>query len=225
MDNRSGARTLYVTACTVLVALRLGCDAAELSVTVEDVTGKALAGSVVIAEPGAAAPRVRARAGLKAVMDQRNLQFVPEVLIVQTGTAVEFPNSDQVRHQVYSFSAARKFELGLYKGRTPAPVLFDKPGLVTLGCNIHDDMLAYIWVTDSPWFGISDALGAVHWHDLSPGDYTVRIWHPRLAESADELVQHVTVSEQAAGTVHLRLRHGLRPAPRRAGTDTRWDDY
>ncbi len=81
------------------------------------------------------------RPGQKAIMDQRNLAFVPDVLVVQTGTAVDFPNSDQVRHQVYSFSDAKTFQLALYAGRAHAPVVFNRAGLVTLGCNIHDSML------------------------------------------------------------------------------------
>ena len=104
---------------------------------------------MVIAEPTVGG--LKPAQGQKAIMDQRKLMFVPDVLVVQTGTAVDFPNSDQVRHQVYSFSGAKTFELALYAGRAHAPVVFDRSGLVTLGCNIHDSMVGYIWVTDSPW--------------------------------------------------------------------------
>lgn len=94
-----------------------------------------------------------------AIMDQRNKQFVPSVLAVRSGTAVKFPNSDDIRHHVYSFSPTKRFELRLYKGTPSEPVLFDKPGVVVLGCNIHDWMVGYVYVTDDPWFAVSDEQG------------------------------------------------------------------
>jgi plastocyanin len=86
-------------------------------------------------------------------MDQRNREFVPHILVVQVGTWVDFANCDTVSQQVYSFSPAKRFQLPLYRGAVHPPVLFDQPGVVTLGCNIHDSMLGYIYVADSPWFG------------------------------------------------------------------------
>ena len=106
---------------------------------------------------------------LKANMDQRGQKFAPHVLAVHTGTQVRFPNSDNIRHQVYSFSAAKRFELRLYEGTPTDPLLFDKPGVVVLGCNIHDWMLGYIYVTDDPRFGVSDAQGHVRLDDLPAG--------------------------------------------------------
>ncbi len=214
---------LYVTGCTLLVMPRLAEAAGELSVTVSSATGAAVAGVVIIAEPLKSG--ARPRAGQKAVMDQRNLMFVPEVLIVQTGTAVDFPNSDQVRHQVYSFSGAKKFELALYAGRPQAPVIFDRAGLVTLGCNIHDNMLGYIWVTDSPWYGQSDASGRLQLHDLPPGDYTVRIWHALLDESGPQLEQRITVPDNQATAASFSLRRPLRAAVHNHGADKKWEDY
>ena len=86
-------------------------------------------------------------------MDQRGSQFVPHVLPVQAGTSVTFPNSDQIRHQVYSFSASKRFELPLYAGTSASPIRFDQPGIVVLGCNIHDWMIGYVVVLDTPYFG------------------------------------------------------------------------
>jgi len=213
-----------VTVCTVLAGLRVATAGGGLSVTINGATGAAIEGAVVIAEPlqGAAHPRPGQKL---AIMDQHNLRFVPEVLIVQTGTAVDFPNSDQVRHQVYSFSAAKKFELALYAGRAHAPVVFDTAGLVTLGCNIHDNMLGYIWVTDSPWYGRSDAGGHLQLRDLTPGEYTVRIWHALLNESGPELVQRVAVSDNQISAANFRLQRALRAPTHNHGTDKQWADY
>ncbi len=223
MHSRSALLLLYVTACTLLVMPRLAEAAGELSVTLSSASGAAVEGAVIIAEPlkGGARPR----AGQKAVMDQRNLMFVPEVLIVQTGTAVDFPNSDQVRHQVYSFSGAKKFELALYAGHPQAPVIFDRAGLVTLGCNIHDNMLGYIWVTDSPWYGQSDASGRVQLHDLAPGEYTVRIWHALLNESGPQLEQRINVPDNQVTAASFSLKRPLRAPMHNHGADKKWEDY
>ncbi|MBS0388030.1 MAG: methylamine utilization protein [Proteobacteria bacterium] len=210
-------------ACTVLAAPAQAAAAAALQVTVTGADGKPVEGAVVIAEPvgGAAHPAVNA----KAVMDQRNLMFVPDVLVVQTGTAVDFPNSDQVRHQVYSFSSAKPFQLALYAGRAHAPVVFDHAGLVTLGCNIHDSMVGYIWVTDSPWFGRTSANGTLQLRDLAPGEYTVRIWHARLAETGPQLQARLHVEEGSAATANFRLQHALKAELMHHGADKKWADY
>jgi len=223
MHSRSALLFLYVTACTLLAMPRLAQAAGELSVTVSSAAGAAVEGAVIIAEPlhGTARPAT----GQKAVMDQRNLMFVPEVLIVQTGTAVDFPNSDQVRHQVYSFSGAKKFELALYAGLPQTPVIFDRAGLVTLGCNIHDNMLGYIWVTDSPWYGQSNASGRVQLHDLAPGEYTVRIWHALLNESGPQLEQRINVPDNQVAAASFTLKRPLRAPLHNHGADKKWEDY
>jgi len=230
MDSKSALLLLYVTACTVLTVPAVAGGAAELSVTVTSSaragavgTGSAIEGAVVIAEP--LHTQSQPRGGQKAVMDQRNLQFVPEVLVVQTGTAVDFPNSDQVRHQVYSFSGAKKFELSLYAGRAHAPVVFDTAGLVTLGCNIHDNMLGYIVVTDSPWYGRTAPDGRVQLHELPPGEYRVRVWHALLNESGPQLEQRVTVTDGQLSTVNFQFTKPLRTAVHSHGSDKTWTDY
>ena len=115
-----------------------------------------------------------------AIMDPRNKQFVPSVLAVRSGTAVKFPNSDDIRHHVYSFSPTKRFELRLYKSTPSEPVLFDKPGVVVLGCNIHDWMVGYVYVTDDPWFAVSDEQGRLILDGLPAGSYQVTLWHPQL---------------------------------------------
>lgn len=122
------------------------------------------------------------RGSLAASIAQQSKTFIPYVSVVQVGTAVSFPNQDTVRHHVYSFSAAKVFDLKLYSGTPAQPVVFDKPGLVALGCNIHDWMLAYVLVVDTPWFGVSNDSGMVQVKNLPSGDYRVTVWHPRMKE-------------------------------------------
>jgi plastocyanin len=139
------APSLFVAA--MLASLAAG--AASVEVTVTDARGARIADAVVWAMPKAAAPQ---RPRREAAVEQRDQRFSPLVTVVQTGTKVRFPNRDPVRHQVYSFSAAKPFEIKLYAGTAAPPILFDKAGEVVLGCNIHDDMLGYVYVVDTPWF-------------------------------------------------------------------------
>lgn len=121
----------------------------------------------------------KAGASAKSEMAQRDRQFQPAVLVVQTGTPVNFPNFDTVRHHVYSFSSAKKFDLKLYSGTPAEPVVFDKAGVAALGCNIHDRMSAHIVVVDTPVFAKSDAQGQVKF-DLPAGEHRLVFWHPGL---------------------------------------------
>ena len=157
----------------------LTTSAATLNVHVRNARGIPMQDAVVYAirdgrEPGPPARRT-------ATMDQKNRTFVPHVLPVQVGTAVQFPNSDDIRHQVYSFSDAKKFQLPLYTGTPANPILFDKPGVVILGCNIHDRMSAYIIVVDTPHFAATGRDGSASLPNLGAGRYTVHVWHPDLS--------------------------------------------
>jgi plastocyanin len=223
MHSRSAAFLACVTACTVLAVPQAISASSALSITVVSASGMPVAGAVVVAEPVAGAPKPQA--GQKAIMDQRNLAFVPDVVVVQTGTAVDFPNSDQVRHQVYSFSEAKTFQLGLYAGRAHEPVVFNRAGLVTLGCNIHDNMVGYIYVTDSPWYGLTGVDGTLHLRDLAPGEYTVRIWHELLDESGPQLSSQLRLADGAPGNVSFHLTRPLRPSLHHHGMDKKWQDY
>jgi plastocyanin len=212
-----------VTLSTLLLLLFPQAHGAEIGVTVLQQDGTPLPGAVVLAEAALAAPKARGPA--TAVMDQRELKFVPDVLVVRTGTAVDFPNSDRVRHQVYSFSGTKSFKLALYAGRQHPPVVFDKPGLVTVGCNIHDGMIGHILVTDSPWFGITGAHGELRLTGLPEGDYQIRVWHPRSTDAPDSLSRALALKEGHADPVVVQLKRALKPAPHQHGTDKRWDDY
>ena len=152
--------------------------AATLDIEVKDASGKPLVDAVVYAIPKGPPPALRKR---DVAVQQVDKAFVPLVTVVQTGTAVNFPNRDPIRHHVYSFSAPKPFELKLYAGTPASPIVFDKPGEVVLGCNIHDTMLAWILVVDTPWFGKSAASGRVKIEGLPAGDYDVAVWHPYQA--------------------------------------------
>ncbi|MDB5983098.1 MAG: hypothetical protein JWQ69_4113 [Pseudomonas sp.] len=160
------------------VVLSMNLSAATLDAEVVDQQGKPLEDAVLTLQ----GPLGKTVAAPKADMDQRAHQFAPHVLAVHTGTQIAFPNSDNIRHQVYSFSPAKRFELRLYEGTPSLPVLFDKPGVVVLGCNIHDWMLGYVYVTDDPWFSVSDSEGALKLNALPAGHYRVTLWHPQTAD-------------------------------------------
>src|ERR1700691_1205804 len=151
--------------------------AGTVTVNVTFKSGPAAEDAVIIFDPLGAAPPASSDT---ASIDQINKRFVPRVSVVRTGTSITFPNSDQIRHQVYSFSPAKEFTLKLYAGSPKVAVVFDKPGLVVLGCNIHDSMVAFVGVVDSPYFAKTSASGNAVLN-LPPGHYRLRVWHPNSA--------------------------------------------
>jgi plastocyanin len=212
-----------VMLCAVIAGWGSRAAAADISVSVLDSTGRGVDGVVVVAESDTARPDKHA--ARSAIMDQQHMQFVPRILVIQTGTAVDFPNSDQIQHQVYSFSEPKKFKLSLYAGHKYPPIVFDRPGLVTLGCNIHDGMIGYIYVTDSAFFGRSDAAGVLQLHGLPAGNYTLTAWHPQIQEPGGSSLQlHVAVTDNGAPAQVFRLTRPLRVESTRSG-DSRWTDY
>lgn len=177
-----------------------------------DGQGKTLGDAVVFAVPvSGKAPAKRAT----GIIDQVGKQFTPYVSIVQTGTAINFPNKDNIRHHVYSFSLAKTFDIKLYSGIPSAPVLFDKPGLVVLGCNIHDWMLAYLYVVDTPWFARSSEIGTAEIRDMPAGSYTLTAAHPLLAGEAP--TQSLTVKHDGATKLTIKLHLTAAPAANPAG--------
>lgn len=172
-----------MTRALALLALLLAAanaTAGDLTLEIRDPQGALVADALVYAEPvSGAAPAVRA--GTRVTVDQVNKEFVPRVSIVQSGTEIFFPNSDNIRHSIYSFSPAKTFTTKLYSGREAAPVLFDKTGLVVLGCNIHDKMVAWVLIVDSPWIGRSGADGIATLRALPAGEYRVTAAAPATA--------------------------------------------
>jgi len=175
-------------AVTLAAALIATCPAlaADLHIRVVDRSGHPLADAIVYADTAAPVPHGKLP---RASIDQINRQFVPRVNVVQAGTAVYFPNSDNIRHSVYSFSPAKTFELKLYAGKAAPPVVFDKPGIVVLGCEIHDSMIAWLLVVNTPYFAKSNAQGLATLRNLPSGDYRLRAWHEpmRQATAAEPL--------------------------------------
>jgi plastocyanin len=154
--------------------------ASGIAVQVQDASGKVLPDTVIYVEgESLPAPKTPQRTEI----EQKGLKFLPLVSVVQTGSKVFFPNHDRVRHHIYSFSPAHKFDQKLYSGEEAAPQLFDKAGTVVLGCNIHDKMLAYVKVVDTPYFAKTDGAGAAR-IELPPGKYTVKAWHFNTAGGA-----------------------------------------
>lgn len=193
---------------TAAVAL----SAAPLTLSALDPDQEGLA-DVVFQLDGQGDPVPDQTAG-RAVMDQRDKQFAPHVLSVRTGTAVSFPNSDNIRHQVYSFSPAKRFELPLYHGTQADPVVFDKSGVVVLGCNIHDGMIGYILVNDSDWHVVSGADGKARL-DLPAGKYRLSAWHP-LATQQPDTREIVVAPTGTTATVNFGA---LKPDPRKIRND------
>ena len=175
--------------------------AAPLTVAVTDGDGRALADAVVSVQ--VRGQQAKAAPGTSAEIAQAGKRFVPEVTVVQAGTAIHFPNRDTVRHHVYSFSAARSFELKLYIGTPAEPVLFDKAGTAVLGCNVHDRMAAWVHVVDTPYFARTDDSGTARL-EVPAGHHVLAVWHPRQPGSAPPAEQPVTV-EVAGGQVALRV--------------------
>lgn len=172
-----------------------------VTVQVSDAAGKPLADVVIVAEPENHAVMTRPlRAG---EIEQRGLKFVPLVSVIQTGSQMSFPNNDKVKHHIYSFSPAKKFDQKLYSGVAAAPQVFDKAGTVVLGCNIHDRMVAYVKVVDSPFFAKTDGAGVAKIALPAAGKYTVSAWHYNQSAPVADL--SVAVKTDAAAPLMFRI--------------------
>jgi plastocyanin len=196
--------------------------ASDLQVRVLQQDGKPLPGAVVTVH--ALGTGVPAAAPVQAVMDQINLAFAPDLLVIPVGSTVSFPNTDKVSHEVYSFSSVHPFKLGLYRGKPYPPEHFDRPGLVTLGCNIHDAMLAYILVTDAPYYGMTAADGSWASTDVARGKYRIEVWSPRLAEPGQLLQREIVVNPADHAVTEIRTGHALRPTQLQKRPHS-WDAY
>jgi len=216
MRRRPALSASFGLAAVLLsAALATRARAGDVAFQVVDAKGKPVLDAVVTAYP----PGLRAepiRFPWPQEMVQKNLQFDPFVLIVPTGASVSFPNRDPVRHHVYSFSPAHPFELKLYGKDETRSVRFDKAGVVALGCNIHDGMVAFIKVVDTPFAAKTDDKGQAVLKGLPAGQVQVRIWHPYMKAPGNEIERVLAVPPSGAGRETAQI--DLRNPPDRRGS-------
>lgn len=210
---KSGLMGAIGMVCTLLgPSLAL---AAALSVQVTDGMGAPLADAVVYAEP--VSGEIPPKSVHAFEIEQRNRKFLPLVTVVQTGTEISFPNNDTVKHHVYSFSPAKMFDLPLYSGKAAKPQLFDQSGTVVLGCNIHDQMIAYVQVVNTPYFAKTDASGKIKLDGLVPGKYVLKAWHYNLPLNAQVVEQPIGVAAgDNSASFKLNVKRS-KPATENAG--------
>ncbi|MGI4733248.1 MAG: methylamine utilization protein [Janthinobacterium lividum] len=170
--------------------------AAPVTIDVRGTDGAPLADAVVTVE---IAGRHAVQRG-PYVMEQKAIAFQPHVLIVPLGATVSFPNRDPFRHHVYSFSRAKKFDLKLYGHDETRSVVFDRAGVVALGCNIHDSMTGFIVVVDTPYAARTDRAGRVTIADVPPGAATLRVWSPVIHAPDNSLSQGIAVGPAGLAT-------------------------
>ena len=198
--------TRFFIICGLVFGVFTNASAASLTVSVQTHEGQAAENAVVSITPitpGLALPEVETA----ATMTQQDTLFRPFVLPVSVGTTVTFPNLDEFRHQVYSFSKPKRFELRLYGQDTTNTIMFDKPGVVALGCNIHDNMLAFIYVSEAPLVGKTGVEGTLTFEGLPAGEYQLKVWHPDVKRGEAAPVQ-VTLDDvkPTAASMMIDLR-------------------
>ena len=201
--------------CSILTALPFHVNAASVSAKRTTNDGKPVKDAVVSLNTNRS---VRAKKGQTFIIDQVNKTYVPHVTVIQAGNNISFPNKDNIRHHVYSFSAAKKFELPLYEGTPTNPVTFNKPGIVVLGCNIHDWMRAYIYVSETPYFGVSDSSGNIKIKNIPDGSYSLTTWHPRIKNDSEDKSRKISIKSNKKNdyqeTITLKPNIKIRRAPK-----------
>jgi len=171
----------YYLAAILSLLLCMPTHSATLTVSVKDLGGKPLANTVVyIQTPDSV---VDPQAG-EIRIEQKGKEFRPFVSVAPPGTTAQFPNHDGIGHHVYSFSPAKTFDMPLSEEVSSESVVFDKPGIITVGCNIHDWMVGYIYVIDTPYYAVSDETGQLVINNIPAGNYMIHVWHPGLKSAA-----------------------------------------
>ncbi|HSC11127.1 MAG TPA: methylamine utilization protein [Rhodanobacteraceae bacterium] len=187
--------------------------AAGVGVRISDTRGHAVADAVVTIAPQSGASVAPAPPAATRVIDQKNETFIPYIEVFRPGDKVVFHNSDNTRHHAYSFAPAGQFEFVLAPGESSAPLQLDKLGVIAVGCNIHDQMITYLYVTDTPLVAHSGGDGIAQLSNLPKGDYAVRVWHPQLRPGAGADLQRLTITD-ASELRDLEFTLSLLPDPR-----------
>jgi plastocyanin len=160
----------------------------SINITVTDTNHKPIENAVVYIKESLAKTAENV-----VVIDQVDKEFIPYVTAIRRGSAINFPNNDEIRHQVYSFSNSKQFELPLYEGNEFRPVIFEKSGAVHLACNIHDWMKAYIYVVDTDKFVLTNSNGKGELSNLTAGQYEILVWHPEQGADVSDSLQTITL--------------------------------
>lgn len=204
---------------TMLLALTLPVKAGELIVTLADDHGGAASDAVVSLHREGDAEPAPQRASVTKIVDQRDETFIPYVEIFRPGDQIVFRNSDRTRHHVYSFAAAKSFEFVIAPGDSSPPVTLDRVGEISVGCNIHDQMITHLFVSDAPWIARSAADGRAVFEGLPPGSYELEVWHPQLRPGRPTPRQTIVVND-APASVTFSLP--LLSDPRQTGDRSRY---
>ena len=199
-------------AVLILMLSSTSASAASISIMVKTAAGQPVKDAVVTLTP-AGGVHGPIKFDWPMRMAQQNIQFEPFVLIAPVGADVSFPNLDKVRHHVYSFSPTKRFELKLYGKDETRTVHFDKPGVVALGCNIHDAMVGFIKVVDTPYAAKSDANGMVKLSDVPAGAAVMRVWQPYLKAPNNEIARTIATPPQGDGRETVIVDVRTPPAP------------
>jgi plastocyanin len=203
------------TFCIFLLLLPIYTHAAEFSIIVKSPSGQAVKDAVITLT---AKNTKQLKKSVTYVVDQINKTYVPHVKIIPAGSNISFPNKDDIRHHVYSFSEAKKFELPLYEGTPTKPIAFNKAGVVVLGCNIHDWMRAYIFISDTPYHGLTKQSGQVTIKNIPKGIYTLQIWHPRITRKSQNKPIKINLTKNKITsyktTISLKPAFKIRRAPK-----------
>jgi plastocyanin len=189
-------RGCSATIAALWLALCLPAAAATFTAEISDQDGKPVVNAVVslLPDPKGPMPAASTRLATEKTIDQRNETFLPLVTVIPKSGRVIFANNDQTTHQVYSFSAAKQFEITLNRGQTSPPITFDNLGVAALGCNIHDHMIAYVFVAESPWTALTGADGRAVIDDVPAGTYQAQVWHPKYPPRREQPSARIAVS-------------------------------
>lgn len=214
-------RRLFFATALIALALVPPAAAGTLTVTVNDGNGRLMRDAVISLVPSEVSRMPPAQMVLAATktVDQRREQFLPLVTVLPVGGTIVFSNSDSTMHHVYSFATVRQFEFVLNSGEKSAAIQFDRAGIAAIGCNIHDQMISYVYVADSPWTAISDANGIVRF-ELPAGAYRTSLWHPEMAPG-----RQVPSTSVVIGTEPAFVTLTMPRLPVRARTSSRRGDY